>query len=225
MANLLAYSIVAVLAAVSSAAPNPAVNRIDAPGHRPHSTTIIGSKTALSSSAAPHVTLKPREPAVNRIDAVGVNANHKSTSSSAHSSSFRTLVSTTIGPHIALNPRDPAVNRIDAVGVHAHHRTTTGASNPESPVSLSSSSIRPYITLNPRDPAINRIDAPDHKPQLTTLTSSSKRPHAPVKERAPAVNRIDAAGNGMVEQALFSVAGGTPVTLAISEVQQLEAAA
>lgn len=231
MANLIAYSLVIVLAAISFAAPHPAVNRIDAPGHRSHSTTIISSELAISSSKAPHITLKAREPAVNRIDAVDDNVHHKLTSSSAHSSNFRTLVSTTEGPHIALNPRDPAVNRIDAVGIKVHHRTTTSPINFESSVSLSSSSIRPYITLNPRKPAVNRIDAPGHKPRLATLTSSaastssSERPHAPVMERAPAVNRIDAVGNGVVDEGLFSVAGGTPVTLAISDIQQLEAAA
>ena len=147
MANLLAYSFVAVLAAVSLAAPNPAVNRIDAPGYKPHSTTITSPETTLSSSTAAHITLKPREPAVNRIDAVGVIVHDKPTSSSAHSSSFRIVVSTTVGPHIALNPRDPAVNRIDAVG------------------------------------------------------------------------------NGVVDHALISVSGGTPVTLAMSDIQQLETAA
>lgn len=177
---LISYTLFAMFAAVSFAIPNPAVNRIDAPVHRPHSTTII------ISSTAPHITLKPREPAVNRIDAVGVNVHHRSTSISAYGSSFRTLVSTTVGPH---------------------------------------------ITLSPRDPAVNRIDAPGHKPRLSTLsssataTSSSKIPHAPVKERAPAVNRIDAVGDDVVDQALFSVAGGTPVTLAISDIQQLETAA
>lgn len=175
-----------MLVAVSLAAPNPAVNRIDAPPQRLHSTTIIGSKTTLSSSTAPHITLKPRNPAVNRIDAVGVNVHGKPTSSSAHSSSFRTLVSTTVGPHIALNPRDPAVNRIDAPGHKPHSSTRTSSA---------------------------------------TAASSSNRPHAPIEERAPAVNRIDAVGNGVVDQALVSVVGGTPVTLAITDVQQLEVAA
>ncbi|KAL9134990.1 MAG: hypothetical protein Q9175_003823 [Cornicularia normoerica] len=163
MANLLAYSLVTVLIAVSFAVPNPAVNRIDAPGHRRHSTIIASLETTLSSSTAPHITLKPRRPAVNRIDAIIVDVHHKPTSSSAHSSSFRTLVSTTVPLHIALNPRDPAVNRIDAVGVKVNHRTTTSSRTAESSVSLSSSSIRPYIALNPRDPAINRIDVPGHK--------------------------------------------------------------
>ena len=153
MVYLLAYSLVAVLTAVSFAVPNPAVNRIDAPNHKPHSSTVT------SSSTAPHVTIRPRE---------------------------------------------PAVNRIDAVGVKAHHVTPT------------SLSVRPYITLNPRDPAINRIDVPAHKP-------SAK--HAHVEQRAPAINRVDAVGNGAVNQALFSVEGGTPVTLAIDDIRQLEAAA
>lgn len=186
MAKLLSYSLVAVLVAVSLAAPNPAVNRIDAPPQRPHSTTSIGSKTTLNSSTAPHITLKPRKPAVNRIDAVGVNVHGKPTSSSAHSSSFRTLVSTTVGPHIALNPRDPAVNRIDAPGHKPHSSTRTSSA---------------------------------------TAASSLNKPHAPIEERAPAVNRIDAVGNGVVDQALVSVVGGTPVTLAITDVQQLEVAA
>lgn len=147
MSNLLACGLVVVLAAVSFAAPNPAINRIDAHDHKPYSTTIVSSETAFSSSTAPHITLKPREPAVKRIDAVGVNVHHTTTSTSARSSSSLTLIRTTLEAHIAINPRDPAVNRIDAVG------------------------------------------------------------------------------NGMVDQALFDVAGGTPVTLAVSDVQQLEAAA
>lgn len=191
MTRLLSYSFVAILAAVSCAAPNPAVNRIDAPLHIPQST-IISSKTASSLSITPRVTLKPREPAVNRIDAVGVNVHHKPTSSAIYSHSFRTLVSTTLGPHITLNPRDPAVNRIDAVGVKANHKTTTHSRTTKSTVSSINASARPYITLNPRDPAVNRIDA---------------------------------VGNGMADEVLASVSGGTPVTLAISDIEQLEAAA
>ena len=162
MVYLLAYSLVAVLTAVSFAAPNPAVNRIDAPNHKPHSSTVT------SSSTAPHVTIKPRE---------------------------------------------PAVNRIDAVGVKPHHVTPT------------SSSARPYITLNPRDPAINRIDVPAHKPHISILTRSAAAKHPHVEQRAPAMNRVDAVGNGAVNQALFSVEGGTPVTLAVDDIRQLEAAA
>lgn len=186
MAKILAYNFFAVLTVVSLAAPHPAVNRIDAPGHRPHATATTSLKTALSTLTAPHVTLEPRKAAVNRIDAVGANVHNKPTSSSAYSSKSRTIVSTTVGP---------------------------------------------YIALNPEDPAVNRIDAPDHKPHSSTLTSSataigsSGRLHAPVRERDPAVNRIDAVDSDAVDQALFSVAGGTPVTLAISDIQQLETAA
>ena len=136
--------------------PNPAVNRIDAPVQRPHFTSV-SSDTATSSSITPRVTLKPRQPAVNRIDVVGVNVHSKTTSSATHGHSFRTLVSTTLGPHISLNPRDPAVNRIDAVGVKADHKTTRTT---EGTASGSISSIRPHITLNPRNPA----DASGHKP-------------------------------------------------------------
>ena len=141
MTNLQNFSILAMLAAISFAVPNPAVNRIDVPVHKPHSTTIISSATGLGSS--------PK-------------------------------------PYIALNPRDPAVNRIDAPGLKPHF----------SPMSSSAIASR-----------------------------SSRSVHAPVKERDPAVNRIDAVGEDVVDQALFSVAGGTPVTLAISDVQQLETVA
>lgn len=219
MANLLACSIVAVLATVSFAAPKSAVNRIDVPGHRPPSTTIASSETIHHSSAVPRITFKPREPAVNRIDVAGVKVHHKPTSSSAYTSSFQAIVSLAVGPHITLNPRKPAVDRIDAVGVHAHRRTSSGFKMSETSVSLSSSSIRPYIPLNPRDPdpAANRIDTPGHKPHLTSLTSSPRGPHAPVEQRAPAVNRIDPVGKGVADQAPISADSGPSVTLAVSD--------
>ena len=191
MTRLLQYSFVAILVSVSFAAPNPAVNRIDAPVHKPHSTRI-GPETASSSSTTSKFTLEPREPAVNRIDAVRVNVHHETPSSATHNHSFRTLVSTTLGPHITLDPRDPAVNRIDAIGVNVNHKTTTHSRTTKSTISSLSSSSRPHITLNPRDPAVNRIDA---------------------------------VGNGMADEVLASVSGGTPVTLAINDIEQLEAAA
>ena len=80
MFNLLAYSVITLLVAVSFAAPNPAINRIDVPAvHKPHATILSSSGTTLGSSTTPHITLNPRDPAINRIDAVGVKMGHKST--------------------------------------------------------------------------------------------------------------------------------------------------
>ena len=81
------------------------------------------------------------------------------------------------------------------------------------------------------NPAVNRIDAPAPKPHFSTptrsatATSSLSRPHNPLRERSPASNHPDVLEDDVVKDVVFSVPGGTPVTLGVSDVQQLEAAA
>ena len=118
---------------------------------------------------------------------------------------------------------NPAINRVD-VANHKHHATVT------------SSSMAPRVTLENREPAINRVDAVVHAHhKLTTSSAQSSSfqtlikttvgPQVTLNPRDPAVNRVDAVKNGGPAQTLFSFPGGTPVTLAVKDVEELEAVA
>lgn len=132
---------------------------------------------------------------------------------------------------------NPVVNRNDAGGGKPPSPPAPASSSYSSSISISSSTIvssacESYITLAPRNAAVDRIDGPDAHPKSTSAANSDCEFYQALNEdknilgpRNPAINRIDAVGTSAAAESVISLAGGNPVTLAASAVDELDAAA
>lgn len=211
MSSLLSYCCVAAFVAVTVAAPNPAIGHmIDVVNHKPSKT--LSSPLITSSSIVIRGVLSAKNKAAGPLINDGVDNGRKahsthsvlpfSQSSSSYSSSNSTTFGTLVVPlcdsSITLAPRHPAVGPIDFGNQFRVTRAT----------SLSGLST-------------STTNADSECPFIAALgeTQPSLLP------RGPAVNIINAVGDGAPNESVISLAGGSPVTLAGSDLDELNAVA
>lgn len=158
---LLHYGLLAILSSVTTALPNPAVNRIDVVVLESHLTkTHHKIITSPPTATATHASLEARNPAIGyMIDVVRPNPQSAVISTSVSA----IIASDACEPIITLEARDPAVNRIDAVGAHVIP-VMTAVKPPCAILSSSSALLEAADRLEARSPAVNRINAVGQDP-------------------------------------------------------------
>jgi hypothetical protein len=219
MLSSTSYCLMTAFAAITVAAPNPAVGyMVDLVSHKPSKT--IPSTLITSSTTEDDGVLNARKRAAGPLIDDGVDVGHKVYSTHSISAAIS-------------SPSSPS----------SSSSSTYSFNNSTPSGTLVVSLCDSLITLAPREPAVGPIDAvngyrvsrPRRSRTITTATPTTNadcnliaalRGDQPrLLRRDPAINKISAVSDGVPNESVISLAGGSPVTMAANDIDALNAVA
>lgn len=225
MLSLLSYCFLTAFAAVTAAAPNPAVGyMIDVVNHKPSNT--LSSPLITSSSIGVGGLLSGRNKAAGPLIDDGVDNGRKVHATHSSSVSPSSASSSSSSPSSSLSPS-----------------SSDSSSNSSASGTLVISLCDTLVTLAPRQPAVGPVYAVNgHRITRTTRSSATSTAITSVNPdcnliaalggnqpgvlpRDPALNIVNAIGDGVPNESVMRLAGGSPVTLAANDVDRLNAVA